>query len=181
MKLFREKKMLGRNFMTYEDALEATYNTTLTTRDIEVKMDLEDFSKIKHRFNQIKYEAEKKIAEAERKQKEIANAAKKNIIDIKKEIEQEKKEKERLLKTLRKVRKGKNLKPEETGKEELIKAEFLARKEKYLEHWLMPIPAEPELAKVAWQWILKKEWKEYTEKIYFQPGTGWIAVIRTEW
>ena len=74
-------------------------------------------------------EAEKKIAEEARKQNEITKTVKKEIVDVfEKKIEQERTSKERILNTLRRVRKEKNLKPKEIEKEKLIKAEFLAKK-----------------------------------------------------
>lgn len=101
--------------------------------------------------------------------------------EIKALLTKEKSEKEVILNTLKKVRKNKNLKPQETLKEVLLKAEYLAIKEKHLEHWIIPIPPEPELIKQAWEWIKLKKWEKYTEKIYFQLGTGWVAVIHTKW
>ena len=166
---------MGKTFRTYEEALEAAKKHN-NFRNIEIIMDLEDFHQIRYEAEKKIEEAEKKIAEEARKQNEIIRVAEKEIADIKKEIEQEKEEKEILLKTLRRVRKNKKLEPKEIEKEKLIKVEYLAKEKKYLEHWLMPVPPEPELVKVAWQWIESKEWQEYTEKIYFQPNLGWIAV-----
>ena len=195
---FKVKKMLGKNFKTYEDALEATkeYGATLNTRDIEVKMDLEDFYQIKYeaekKIEEEKERANSKIQEAEQKQKEITKKAeeqmtevKKNVDNIKKKIEQEKKEKEKILKTLRKVRKGKNLKPQETQKAVMFKCEYSPKDgkktEKFLIHSILPIPPEPELYKEAWNWLERENRSQYVEKLYFHTGVGWISISRVKW
>ena len=177
----KTKGFIGKTFRTYEEALEAAKIKT-NFRNIEVIMDLEDFHQMRCVAGKKIEEAEKKITEAERKQNEFIKVVKKEIEDaFREKIEEERASNERILKTLRRVRKEKKLKPKEIEKEKLIKAEFLAKrekkKEKYLEHWLMPVPPEPELVEVARKWIESKEWQEYTEKIYLQPNLGWIAVI----
>ena len=74
---------------------------------------------------------------------------------------------------------------DEAGERKLILAERRrVGKEndfEYLEHWTVPVPKNPALAREAWMWLEENEEIEAIKRMYYDKREGWIVVLRAEW
>jgi len=78
---------------------------------------------------------------------------------------------------------AKKAKDESDDKPELISAERRVNRNdyEYYEHWTIPVPKSPSLAREAWSWVEDTKKMETIQRIYYHHVHGWVAVYWAMW